>query len=186
MYFKVNDIRGIGRDLLNGKVGVFPFDTIWGLTATFDFEAVQKIFSIKKREAKKPFIVILPNKEMVYEYAEVDRRSLDLINKYWPGPYTLILRKKKTVPDFITNGLPTIAIRVPEFVPLNYLLDEVNAPLVSTSVNFSGDAPAIEFDHIERRVLEQVDFAYKKVNPIYNKPSKIIDCTAEEQKILRD
>jgi L-threonylcarbamoyladenylate synthase len=185
MYFKVSEIINIVKVLRTKNVGIFPFDTILGLTSVIDKTCIDRISRIKKRSQTKPLIVMLPNKEQLGRYVEIPDFAQAAVAKYWPGPVTFIFKKKGLIPDYVTNGLSTVGIRIPSFWPLNLLLDELGQPLVSTSVNFSGNDPVSKFEEIPEEIKSQVDFICDAFLPEINIPSVLVDCSGNELRVLR-
>src|SRR5690606_15037895 len=102
--------------LRSGEVVALPTETVYGLGAdALDPAAVAKIFEAKERPRFDPLIVHLPNKTAVREVAEIPeeiaKTVTQLIETFWPGPLTILLPKKPVVPDLVTAGLPTVAVR---------------------------------------------------------------------------
>ncbi|MFC1770369.1 L-threonylcarbamoyladenylate synthase [Candidatus Margulisiibacteriota bacterium] len=179
MYFRPAEIIEVVKKLQEGKIGVFPFDTIWGLTGVMNRQVVERINALKQRKITKPFILLLPDITEIGRYADVPKHAQHLLRDYWPGEVTFIFKKKDTVPDIVTNNLPTVGIRVPRFWPLIYLLAELGEPIISTSVNITSQVPEISIEDIDADILKKVDFVYQDVEPGLGEPSAIIDCTRE-------
>ncbi|MEI6154848.1 MAG: L-threonylcarbamoyladenylate synthase, partial [Deltaproteobacteria bacterium] len=101
--------------LENGDIVAFPTETVYGLGAdTFNPYAVAKIFEAKKRPRFDPLIVHIGEQDWVFDLAErVPPEAEKLIDAFWPGPLTIILKKKDVVPDIVTAGLQTVGIRMP-------------------------------------------------------------------------
>src|SRR2546422_11541421 len=108
-------IQLAARILRTGGLVAFPTETVYGLGANaLDVRAVAQVFAIKGRPRFDPLIVHLPDKEAVSHYAAViDRRATALMERFWPGPLTLVLRKRSVIPDLVTAGLDSVALRVP-------------------------------------------------------------------------
>ena len=131
------------KRLLAGDVVALPTETVYGLAANaLDPAAVAKIFSVKERPAFDPLIVHVRNLEAVRELAEVPSEIEDVVGKlanaFWPGPLTLLLPKKAVVPDLVTSGLPTVAVRVPSHPVFRRVLKECKTPLAAPSANRFG------------------------------------------------
>ena len=109
------NINLIKETIQSGELIAFPTETVYGLGADgLNEEAVKKIFQVKGRPQDNPLILHIENMEMLKELVEGDlSKAKDLIDKFWPGPLTLVLKKSKIVPEIITAGLDTVAIRMP-------------------------------------------------------------------------
>lgn len=129
--------------LLAGDVVALPTETVYGLAANaLDAEAVAKVFAVKRRPAFDPLIVHVRNLDAVREIAdlppEIEDTVIKLANAFWPGPLTLLLPKKPVVPDLVTSGLPTVAVRVPAHPVFRRVLKECRVPLAAPSANRFG------------------------------------------------
>jgi L-threonylcarbamoyladenylate synthase len=179
------DLDNIVDKLRQGKIGVFPCDTIWGIVAVARQETVERIYQIKKRKKDQPMIIMVPNISMAKEYAMLTKKEEILVKKYWPGPVSFVFRKKNEKLDFLVGKKATIAIRIPLYKPLNYLLEHLKEPIVSTSANISNEQSSLCFADISIDVLNQVDFVFKTLRPLVGVESAIVDCVSEKLRILR-
>ena len=136
--------------LKSGEVVAFPTETVYGLGAdAWNTEAVKKVFQTKGRPADNPLIVHISNMAMVEEFAEeIPEQAQKLMKAFWPGALTLIFKKKPEVPDIITGGLPTVALRWPDH-PLSQELIEQSGPLVAPSANSSGKPSPTKPEHVK-------------------------------------
>ena len=134
----LSDISKAITALLNGKIIVYPTDTLYGLGADiFNENAVTKIFDIKKRPLSEPLSVAVSDLETLKKIAFVDEKSTKLINSFLPGKLTIILNKKDIVPDLITGGLKKVAIRIPDNEIALDILSRFG-PITATSANIHG------------------------------------------------
>jgi L-threonylcarbamoyladenylate synthase len=141
MSLSINEAAAILRA---GGLVAFPTETVYGLGANaLDTAAVEKIFEIKGRPATSPLIVHVSSVEMAREIvAEWPSSADELARIYWPGPLTLVLRKHDRIPDSVTAGLPTVAVRVPNHPVALALIAEAGVPVAAPSANrFSGISP---------------------------------------------
>lgn len=162
----------------DGSIFIYPTDTIYGLGCNaLDKEAVNRIKEIKSRDAQKPLSIIAPSKEWIYQHLEANP---DIINKYLPGPYTLILKKKN--PQFLSyvSSSDTLGIRIPnhEFA---LLIQKANVPFVTTSVNLAGEKPASSLNEIKPEILDQANIIVN-AGILKGNPSTIILPDGEELK----
>ena len=98
---------------------------------------------------------------------------------------TFILKKSSNIPDALTCNKPTIALRYPDYTPLNFLLNLVKQPLLSTSVNIHGQVPAKKETDIPKKILSAVDFSYTNTLLLNNQASTIVDLSQDSEKVLR-
>lgn len=133
-------IKAPAKAIKQGKLVLFPTETVYGIGANaLDEEAVKKIYIAKGRASDNPLIAHIANIEMLYELVEnVGEIEKKLINKFWPGPLTIVFKKKKIVPDIITGGLDTVAIRMPSNEIARKLIEYSNCPIAAPSANISG------------------------------------------------
>ena len=112
----MDDIIEIGKTIRMGGTVVFPTETVYGLGANaLDEAAVEKIFSAKGRPSDNPLIVHISSKDQLENIVEsIPEKARMLMDNFWPGALTLIFKKKKTVPERITAGLSTVAVRMPD------------------------------------------------------------------------
>lgn len=139
----IQDKRAISRAahlLKRGEVVAFPTETVYGLGAcVFCEDAVKKIFSIKGRPSDNPLIAHVAAIDDVERLAvDIPGAFYDLARAFWPGPLTMILRRREGVPDIVSAGHPTIAVRMPSHPMALDLICEVKEPLVAPSANLSG------------------------------------------------
>lgn len=137
-------------DLLkSGEVVAFPTETVYGLGAdAWNPGAIRKVFETKGRPSDNPLIVHVASKAMVEDFAAViPPQAVKLMDAFWPGPLTLVFRKKPEVLDFITAGLDTVALRMPDH-PLALRLIGAAGPLVAPSANTSGRPSPTRARHV--------------------------------------
>jgi len=155
------------ENILAGKVFIYPTDTLYGLGCNAEDEkAVAKIREIKGRD-EKPLSIIAPSLEWINENLIVD---LDL-GKYLPGPYTIILKKKN--PKFLSHVSSTdsLGIRIPNH-DFCFELQKTGVPIITTSVNFSGQPSSLSIKDIPEEIKSQVDFVVE--GEVSGKPSTLI------------
>lgn len=130
------DIERAVALLRGGDLVAIPTETVYGLAANaFDADAVLRIFQVKERPAFDPLIVHLRDRAQVDVVAHVTPWAEVLIPRFWPGPLTLVLPKKPSVPDIVTSGLDTVGVRMPAHPMAQELLRAVDFPLAAPSAN---------------------------------------------------
>jgi L-threonylcarbamoyladenylate synthase len=132
-----------------GDVVAIPTETVYGLAAdAFNISAVKKTFEVKGRPPDNPLIVHISRTGQLDEIAdEIPEDAFKLAETFWPGPLTLVLKKKPIVPDIVTGGLNTVAVRMPDH-PLTRKLIEQTGPLTAPSANRSGRPSPTRPEHI--------------------------------------
>lgn len=143
----------LDNKIKSGRVFIYPTDTVYGLGCdATNSDSVNKIKEMKGRDADKPLSIIAPSIDWIKENCEI---NYDL-EKYLPGPYTLILKKKD--PSFLINVASgdTLGVRIPDSEFCDRVR-EVGVPFVTTSVNLSGESPAVSVEEISLEIIEGVD-----------------------------
>lgn len=148
------DVARAAELLRTGEVVAVPTETVYGLAGNaLDEGAVTKIFAAKNRPSFNPLIVHVADSESVSRYAAaMPAAARKLADAFWPGPLTLLLPKKESVPDLVTAGSPLVALRIPRHPLLRELLSSLDFPLAAPSANPSGYVSPTTAAH----VLEQL------------------------------
>lgn len=143
----------------SGGLVAFPTETVYGLGADgLNPIAVAKIFEAKNRPSFNPLILHISNKDELQKFAlATDERIEKLINKFWPGPLTLVLPKHEIVPDIVTSGNPTVAIRMPNHSVALELIQKSGCPIAAPSANKFGHLSPTEAAHVEKSIGDKVD-----------------------------
>ena len=182
--YNKNDIEELAKILRNDGVISVPTDTVYGVCAKMDSrKAYNKLVSTKNRPINKPFPVMCADEKQIETIAIVDDKAQKLINAFMPGPITLVLKKRQNVPDYVSNGLNTIAIRMATSKPLEELIKKVGCPIFMSSANQSGEPTCTNLDEIEKACPNLDGMMEGKVS--FGMGSTIVDCTSVNVKILR-
>jgi len=144
--------------LRGGEVVAFPTETVYGLGAdALNERAVAQVFAVKNRPRFDPLIVHLSSADDVSRYAAaVDSRATALMERFWPGPLTLVLRKRPIIPDLVTAGLETVALRVPAHPAALALLQAVGVPIAAPSANPFGYVSPTTAVHVEEMLGDAI------------------------------
>ncbi|MGQ9844745.1 MAG: L-threonylcarbamoyladenylate synthase [Caldisericia bacterium] len=135
---KKDDLNEVKNILLNKGIGIVPTDTVYGICANaYDRNLVKKVYKIKKRDFNKPLVLFVKNKEEIEKFAFVDEISKKLIDKFFPGEITIILKKKESCPDVSLKKFDTIGFRIPNHPFILNLLNMLDFPLATSSANIS-------------------------------------------------
>ncbi len=153
------NIRNAADVIKKGGLVAFPTETVYGLGADgLNPIAVAKIFEAKKRPSFNPLILHIAFKEWIEKFCYVnDDKVYRLINKFWPGPLTLVLPKRSSVPDIVTSGNPTAAIRMPDHPVALKLIEESGTPIAAPSANRFGHLSPTEASHVSKYLGDKVD-----------------------------
>ena len=155
------DYKKINNILNNDGVIAFVTDTVWGLGCLPNSEkAVKKIYEIKHREAKKPLILMSYDIYPLFDYVHqpIEKEAQRLIKKYFPGALTLVLDKSENTPDYMTSGLSTVGIRVPDNETFSNICKNIEGHvLATTSANISGEPPALTYEEAVKYIGGKVD-----------------------------
>ena len=183
--YKKNEIEKLVKILKNDGVISVPTDTVFGICARINSKiAHDKLITVKNRPIKKSFPVMCANEEQIKSIAIVNDVAEKLIKSFMPGPVTLVLKKNKNLPEYITNGKDTIGVRMATSEAIEKLILELNSPIFMTSANQSGKPTCSSLDEIEK-ACPNLD-GMMEGNVIFSKGSTIIDCSTSEIKILRE
>lgn len=149
MYLDDELKKQINKILDNDGVIAFVTDTVWGLGCLPTSEkAIKKIYEIKKREAKKPLILMSNKIENLLPYIKsLNEKAKDLIKKYFPGALTLVLEKTDKTPYYITSGFKTVGIRIPDNAVFKEICEAATGHvLATTSANLSNEPSAKTYE----------------------------------------
>lgn len=142
----------------NGELVIFPTETVYGIGANaLDPLAVGKIFLAKGRQSDNPLIVHLADKRKINEVVQdVTPVEQKLIDAFMPGPFTLILRRKKCIPDVVTAGLETVGIRIPDNIIAKAIITYSGCPIAAPSANISGKPSGTNINDIRKELEGKV------------------------------
>ena len=169
--------------LKRGGTVVYPTDTVYGIGANiFDAEAVQKVYQVKKRSPLKPISTCVSKIEDIHKIAHMDEDTEKMIEKILPGPFTVILKKKESVPSILTSGGEKIGIRIPDSKVCMELASAF--PITTTSANISGEKIPESLDGILKQLDGGVDLILDAGVCKHGIHSTVIDMT-DSPKIVR-
>lgn len=155
MLSKLNDI------LQNDGVIAYVTDTVWGVGCLSTSEkAVKKIYDIKHRDGKKPLILMSNEFYNLLDYLKqpINKEAQILIKKYFPGALTLVLEKSEKTPDYITSGLSTVGVRIPNNETFAKICENIDGHvLATTSANLSGEPAALSYEEAVKYIGDKVD-----------------------------
>lgn len=180
-----NQIEETVVALKNHNSVALPTDTVYGLAVLYgDLKDLQHLKDLKDRDANKPIPFMVNGIEMMESIAQVDERTKKIVETFLPGALTLVLPIAKTLDKTYTNGKDTIAIRIPDEPFILEVIERLNAPLLVSSANQSGQPAALSVEQVQEQ-LPDVDVIVSG-QCARQQASTIVDCTKEELVILRE
>ncbi|HEY3367432.1 MAG TPA: L-threonylcarbamoyladenylate synthase [Symbiobacteriaceae bacterium] len=178
----------VAADLLRGgRLVAFPTETVYGLGANAtDGDAVSKIFEAKGRPADNPLIVHVADRGTVMDIvSEIPPKAMQLMELFWPGPLTLVLPKRPVIPDSVTCGLNTVAVRMPDHPVALALIRAAGVPLAAPSANRSGRPSPTTADHVLEDLAGLIDVVLDGGETGVGLESTVIDMTVDPPVLLR-
>jgi len=174
--------------LRRGGIVAYPTETFYGLGVhALNPKAIGKLFAIKGRPPEKPVTLIIKNRQELKDIASViPAKATGLMDRYWPGPLTLVLKASKKIPSLITAGTGTIGVRVSSDPVAQRLVFEFNSAITATSANPSGKPPAKDAASCAEYFNGNVDVVIDGGNLTAEKGSTIVDATGTEIKFIRE
>jgi len=169
-----------------GLVGI-PTETVYGLAANaLNEQAVLSIFQVKNRPGFDPLIVHIAHADVLHKYVfELNEMILRLAERFWPGPLTLVLKRKQIIPDLVCSGLETVAIRVPNHPIALELLQRIDFPLAAPSANPFGYVSPTCTSHVQQQLGEHIDYILEGGSSRVGVESTVLDLSGDTPVILR-
>lgn len=170
-----------------GELVAFPTDTVYGVGAiAWDRQAVAKLYTAKLRALDKAIPLLLADADdLDLVAANVPPAARRLAQRFWPGPLTLVLSKAPLIPDEVTAGGDTVAVRVPDHPLARALIRLVDAPLATTSANLSGGPSPVTAQEVAEQLAGRVALILDGGRCPGGIPSTLVDLTGDAPIILR-
>ncbi len=183
----LNSVHQAAEIIRKGGIVAFPTETVYGLGAdAFNPVAVAKIFEIKRRPYFDPLIVHVANSDSLNSLVtHIPENATQLIKKFWPGPLTLVLLKREKVPDIVTAGLPTVAVRMPDHPMALDLIEVADCPIAAPSANPFGYLSPTTVEHVRDQLGTQIDFILDGGACQVGLESTILSFQEERPRLLR-
>lgn len=172
--------------LKNGGIVAYPTETFYGLGAKYDMDsALERLYEIKKRPKEKAMPLIIGNREeLSFITDSVNEQANDLMDRFWPGPLTILFRARQSLSEYIVSE-SKVAIRIPGESFALRLAKTAGFPITSTSANISGMPPADSASLVFDYFGEGVDLIIDGGKTKGRLPSTIVDITGDLPKIIR-
>jgi len=185
--FERNGLLQAADIIKKGGLAAFPTETVYGLGGNaLDKMAAHKIYKAKGRPSDNPLIVHIGNIEQLALLTDkLPEKAKFVIEKFWPGPLTIILKKKEAVPYEITGGLETVAVRMPDNEIALALINEAKVPIAAPSANISGRPSPTSVKHVIADLFGRIDMIIDGGQVGIGIESTILDLTADMPVILR-
>ena len=168
-----------------GGVAAFPTDTVYGLGVIYDDEkALERLKEAKGRPENKPIPLMISNLKQIESVAVVTEKAKKLIQKFMPGAFTIILKKRENVPAYVTNGFDTIGIRMPDDDFILELMNRIGKPMLVTSANMSGMPTGTTFMEVIEQLEGRIDMVVKGMCGC-KESSTIVDASTDAVKLIR-
>lgn len=180
-------IRRAADIIRSGGLVAFPTETVYGLGANaLDPIAVARIFEAKNRPFFDPLIVHVADIDGASDLvAHIDDRALRLADAFWPGPLTIVFKKLVLIPDIVTAGLATVAIRVPAHPVARELIGAAGVPIAAPSANPFNYISPTRAGHVATQLGDRVDMILDGGDCAVGVESTIVDCSGDEPRVLR-
>ncbi len=180
-------IINAARLLRKGGIVAFPTETVYGLGANGLHEsAIKKIYIAKKRPRDNPLILHIGYKKDIDLYARnVSAATKKLIRVFWPGPLTVIVKKRKKIPDAVTGGLDTLALRMPDNIIALALIRKSGVPIAAPSANVSGKPSPTTAAHVYNDMYGKIELILDGGRADVGLESTIVDCSVDPPVLLR-
>ena len=174
------------RSIATGGIVVFPTETVYGIGANaYDDAACSRIFSIKGRPQDNPLIVHVSSMEMLGEVALIDRKWIQRLSRFWPGPLTVVARSTGRVSTVARTGLPTVAVRFPSSPVARALIELAGVPIAAPSANLSTRPSITDPVHALEEFSERVEYVIVSGKSPLGIESTVIDLTSPTIRLLR-
>ncbi len=182
-----NDIETAARIIRRGGLVAFPTETVYGLGANaLDEDAVAKVYEAKGRPGDNPMIVHISRASDIGQLTRMlSPEIVALIENFWPGPLTLVVKKKESVPDRTTGGLDTVAVRMPDSKAALELINFSGCPIAAPSANLSGSPSPTRADDVISDMDGRIDAVIIGEDCRVGIESTVVDMTGEVPVILR-
>ena len=176
-----------GDILSSGGIVAFPTETVYGLGANaLNEEAVKKIFIAKGRPSDNPLIVhVADEKDVDALVEEIPEKAKLLMQHFWPGPISIIMKKSDKISDYVSAGLKTVAIRMPSNPVAREIIRAAGVPIAAPSANTSGKPSPTEAAHVREDMLGKIDMIADGGSCDVGLESTVIDMTADVPTVLR-
>jgi L-threonylcarbamoyladenylate synthase len=179
------ELEEIVATLKSGELVVFPTDTLYGLGADpFNESSIKKVFIAKNRPFDMPLSIAVSNERMMESVAVLNDQARKIIRKFMPGPITVMLTKKPSIPDMLTSGANTVGIRIPDHPFAIRLIDRFG-PITATSANLHSHKDPVDANMPMKDLKAHAKICIDCGKTKYSEPSTIVDVSDGTVEIIR-
>ena len=171
-----------------GGIICFPTDTLYALGAdAFNAEAVARVFRAKGRDEDQGLPVLLSDAEQLRQVAiDIPDSAWKLASRYWPGALTMVVRRSPNLPDIVSGGAKTVAVRVPAHPIAREIIRELGRPVIGTSANRTGASDSLTMQDVNDDLGPWLDYTVGEGAIPAGQPSTIVDLTQARPHVLRE
>ena len=182
------ELKKAAQLIKQGGIAIFPTETVYGIGANgLDESAIKKLYQIKQRPLSKPISLLVNSIDMINSITEnITKEEYSLIKKFMPGPLTIILKKKKIIPDILTANSDTVGIRMPENEISLKLIEYAGVPIATSSANISGQESNTKVNENLKELKEKVDVFIDGGESKISIASTVVQIVNGSPKILRE
>ncbi len=181
------DIEKAIKIIKEGGIVIFPTDTAFGIGCRVDNEdAIGRLFALRKRPETQAMSILVDTVTMAKKYVlEIPQEVVDkLIEPYWPGALTIVLKSKDTVPSLVRGGGKTVGVRIPNHTIARKLIRVLGVGILGPSANFHGEKTPYRYEDLNPELTKLVDYVIPGVCPV-GMASTVIDCSKKPWEIVR-
>ncbi len=184
-YEKLKEVANV---IKQGGIVIFPTETVYGIgTNGLDEVAIEKLYKIKERPLNKPISLLVSDFEMIKKVTKgISDIEYKIMKKFFPGPLTIILKKRDIVPDILTNGGDTVGIRMPDSEITRKLIEYVGLPIATTSANISGEKSGTNIEDIMKDFEGKVEYFINNGESKLGIGSTVVKVVENDTVILRE
>ena len=183
---KQNELDEAAKILRQGKVMSFPTETVFGLGVIYDDKkAYDELVKVKRRPPSKPFTLMLADKEDVEKFAQLNKTSKIIVEKFMPGQITMIAMAQPGLPEWCVSDTGYIGIRIADYELVRNLIRKTGKPLLVPSANKSGENPALNVNQVIEAFDSEID-AVVEGETVSNTPSTIVLIEKGHVNIVRE
>ena len=155
-----NNIEEAAAHFKRGDIVIFPTDTIYGIGCIVSNEdSIKRLYKIRKTKLSKPTLILVNEMRMAKEYGYISKKAESVLQRFWPGPLTVIVKARKKETKIIQGDTDKIAIRIPHFSLISGIINKVLEPIIAPSANFPEKIPPASFKEIDKRIMSLVNYS---------------------------
>jgi L-threonylcarbamoyladenylate synthase len=183
---KDTQLKKAAKLVKKGGLIIYPTDTVYGLGCDpYNLQAVKKVFEVKGRK-NKPLPVLISSMKKALDLAYFTSEALKIVKKYWPGPLTIVLKRRENAPSFLGGDPSLIGLRIPKHPVALKLIRLCGGSLIGTSANLTGKKPPTTVDEAIKQIGDKVDLIIDGGETAIGLGSTVLDLSTETPKILRE